>query len=326
MLVEITNGLAAKGHDVTIIMPASGAMEFSHIKSKLIRTNKHELGANDYPYSDAIVSNFHTTTSSAQAASVSGKGKHIRFSLCYEPMFLPEQSVSFPTFQVTDKLIVLSKYQQELIFLNHGIKGKIVPIGVGPEFRNLNLRKPYDPLQVSAIVRMPEGGWAWHRRQDYLISQLDIIKTRFPAVKINLICPPGEYNKSPALQMLAKTPKYKFFTPANDTELCYIYNQTDIFVASSIFEAAPLPGLEAMKCGAALVATYAGGNMEYCRHEENCLLSYGFENRLGHDIIRLIENVSLRQQLAVNGQKEAEKWSWQNSVNAFEKALLEYLK
>ncbi|WP_249597710.1 glycosyltransferase [Peribacillus frigoritolerans] len=82
-----------------------------------------------------------------------------------------------------------------------------------------------------------------------------------------------------------------------------------------------IPGLEAMKCGAALVTTYNGGNLDYCRHEDNALISYRYENRLGNDILRLIEDPSLRTRLAHSGEKEAEKWTWERSVTAFEHAL-----
>lgn len=96
--------------------------------------------------------------------------------------------------------------------------------------------------------------------------------------------------------------KYRFFTPLNDDELCYHYNGADIFVSSSIFDTGSLPGLEAMRCGAALVSVYSGGNLEYARHEENCLLSYRYENRIAEDVVRLIQDPALRVRLASKGK------------------------
>jgi glycosyltransferase involved in cell wall biosynthesis len=318
MLVDITNYLADRGHDVTILMPQKSINEYD-VRAKIIHGNSvGSLEEKDYPKSDIIVSNFFTTVTSAHQASQNGKGLHIRFSLCYEPIFLPDQALSFQSYFKAPYLIVISKYQQELISLLHGLKGQIVPAYVNPNFRDMSIRHQNPTLQISAIVRMPEGGYAWQRDQDYLLQQLTLVKNQYPYIQFNLICPPKEFANSQSLQTLKKTNAFRFFTPANDEELCWLYSTSDIFVASSIYEAAALPGLEAMKCGAALATVYAGGNTEYCRHEENCLLSYRHENRLASDIIRLIENPSLRKSLATHGQEDSEQWTLQRTCSKFE--------
>lgn len=321
MLAEITNGLVERGHDVTILMPPQGKVDYS-IKAKLIRTKTdYTIEESDYPKSDIIISNYYLTVPSAQKAQQKGKGMHIRLSLCYEPTFLPDNHISFPTYYLTPYLVVLSQSQQQLIYLDHGIKGHIVHVGISSAFKNMNIRNKNSPLQISAVIRKPEGGFSWHREQDYLIRQLDMVKTKHPDVIINFFSPPDEFNDSPTLKGLKAAGKFRFFTPADDRELCYHYNHTDIFVNSSIYDSASIPGLEAMKCGAALVTTYNGGNLDYCRHEDNALMSYRYENRLGHDILRLIGNPSLRTRLAHSGEKEAEKWTWERSVTAFEHVL-----
>ena len=320
MLAEITNGLAMRGHDVTILMPPLGKVDFP-TNAKLVRTKTATIEESDFPYSDIIISNFYTTVPTAQEASQQGKGKHVRFSLCYEPPFLHNSHLSFMTYNLTPHLIVLSESQQEIIKQIHGIKGHIVPVGVSSTFKNMHKRSENSPLQISAIIRKPEGGFSWHRNQEYLISQLELVKTIHPDVIINLISPPDEFYYSPTLQNIKGTHKFRWFTPADDVELCYHYNHTDIFVNSSIYDSASIPGLEAMKCGAALVTTYNGGNLEYCRHGENALISYRFQNRLQEDILQLIKNPVLRTQLAQVGEKEAIKWTWERSVSTFEQAL-----
>jgi len=319
MLAEITNGLVERGHDVTILMPLQGKVDYP-IKAKLIRTN-NTIQERDYPKSDVIISNYYLTVPAAHEASQNGKGMHVRLSLCYEPTFLPDNHISFPTYYLTQHLIVLSRSQQHLIYVEHGIQGHIVHVGISSTFKNMHIRNNNSPLQISAIIRKPEGGFSWHREQDYLLNHLAIVKKKHPEVLINLISPPDEFNNSPALRELKAQGNFKFFTPANDKELCHHYNHTDIFVNSSIYDSASIPGLEAMRCGAAFVTTYNGGNLDYCRHEENALMSYRYENRLSHDILRLIENQPLRSKLAVAGEKEAIKWTWDKSVNSFEQTI-----
>lgn len=86
MLVELANGLTAMGHQVTILMPVDGVVSYD-VRSTLIRSTHMELQEQDYPIGDVIVSNFHTTVPTSQAASNQGKGIHVRLSLCYEPLF-----------------------------------------------------------------------------------------------------------------------------------------------------------------------------------------------------------------------------------------------
>lgn len=326
MLVELTNGLSALGHQVVILMPLEGDISYE-VHSAVLRTNHTVLRESDFPVSDVIVSNFYTTVPVAEAASRNGKGVHIRLSLCYEPLFLPENHVSFPSYHITDKLIVLSQWQKELIELNHGISGSIVPVGISSSFQNMHIRhRLQEPLNITAILRKVENGFSWHREQNYLVEQLDIVKQNLPAVNINFISPPDEFYSSDSLQQMKASGRYRFFTPQNDGELCYHYNGADIFVSSSIFDTGSLPGLEAMRCGAALATVYSGGNLEYARHEDNCLLSYRHENRLAQDIIRLVQDPLLRTRLAVQGESDSAGWTWENSVRIMEQTVFNFLQ
>jgi len=325
MLAELVNGLAQRGHDVTVLLPPGEPIEYP-LRARVIRSSGASITAADFPKGDVIVSNFYTTVPAAQLASQHGKGLHVRLSLCYEPAFLPHSPLSFPSYHATPHLLVLSTWQQKIIQLNHGIRGHIVPVGVGPSFRNLGIRRPEDPPHIAAILRKPEGGFSWHRDQDTLIQALIQVKNRFPNIAVSLFCPPGELATSPILQHMASTGPFRVLTPKDDAELCYHYNEAHIFVSSSTYDAASLPGLEAMKCGAALVTAYSGGNADYCQHEANCLMSYRYENRLAHNVLRLIQDPTLRAMLAREGEREASRWTWERSVNAFEAAVLRILQ
>jgi len=320
MLAELTNRLSAIGHEVTIIMPRTGLIEYE-MKCRIVMTGKKDLVVEDFPAGDVIVSNFYTTVAVAQQASELGRGVHVRLALCYEPSFLPDNNLSFSSYHICSNLMVLSRWQQEIVRLNHGIKGRIVPVGLNPDFFNQGIRGKGSRLVVSAIVRKPEGGFSGHREQDYLLQQLNLVKELHPEVDLYLITPPGELSESIVLQSLQRDGSYHIRTPDNDTELCYHYNESDIFVSSSTYDTGSLPGLEAMRCGAALVTTYAGGNMEYCVHGHNCLMSYRYENRLALDIIQLVEDKKLRLQLAAEGEKDSQRFTWAKSMDIFHKEI-----
>lgn len=326
MLVELTNRLTDRGHEVVILMPSGGDISYK-IHSKLLRTDHTVLRESDFPASEIIVSNFYTTVPVSEAASKKGKGMHIRLSLCYEPLFLPENNVSFPSYHITDKLLVLSQWQQELIALSHGITGSIVPVGISASFRNQHIRHMlHEPLNITAILRKEENGFSSHRQQDYLVEQLDIVKHNAPDVNINFICPPDEFYSSESLQRMSAGGKYRFFTPKDDEELCFHYNGADIFVSASAYDTGSLPGLESMRCGAALVSVYSGGNLMYARHGVNCLLSYRYENRLAQDVFRLVQDPSLRARLAAQGEADSMVWTWDNSVKQMEQAIIRFVQ
>ncbi|UQZ33219.1 glycosyl transferase family 1 [Paenibacillus sp. PK3_47] len=322
MLAELANRMTEIGHKVVILMPADGIVEYELACPVLFGAGP-VLSENDFPYGDCIISNYYTTVPVAQRASEQGKGVHVRLALCYEPSFLPDNNLSFSSYSITRNLLVLSRWQQEIVRLNHGIKGRIVPVGVNEEFRNMNLREAQPgQLIVSAIMRKPEGGFSGHREQEYLLQQLNLVKQAHPEVLLYLITPPGEYASSAILQSLLADERYQVRTPSDDIELSYHYNESDIFVSSSTYDTGSLPGLEAMRCGAALVTLYSGGNMEYGVHGHNCLMSYRFENRLAEDIITLIRNKAKREHLARKGENDSQRYTWARSAEIFQNELL----
>jgi len=319
LLVEITNSLARKGHGVTILMPNNGVVEYP-VESEIRRTGGAILSERDYPAADVIVSNYYLTISSAVAASERGKGTHVRYSLCYEPPVLPDNVNSYPSYHETNRLIVISDWQKELMRLLYGIESFVVPPGVDSVFSNHNGRSARPRLTIAAVLRIPEG-YSLHRGQEYLIEELDRIKESHPQIEVQYITPPNEFAASPTLLRMSASNRYRFFTPADDLALAAYYNRADIFVTPSTYESFGMPGLEAMRCGAALVAIYSGGNMDYCRPEENCLISYRHERRLRGDILRLIEDAPLRERIAAAGERDAKGWTWERSSDLFVDAV-----
>ncbi|WP_379159371.1 glycosyltransferase family 4 protein [Paenibacillus sp. sgz5001063] len=324
MLAELANGLTELGHKVTIVMSCRGIVEYQ-MKCPVLLAGADLITEDDIPAGDVIVSNYYKTVPVAQRASEQGKGAHIRLALCYEPAFLPNNNESFASYHLSPNLLVLSRWQQGIVHMNHGIKGRIVPIGISAGFYNMHFREVSSKLIVTAIVRKPEGGFSGHREQEYLLQQLDLIKAQHPEIVIDLITPPGEYAESSWLQTLFASGYYRLRTPSNDEELCYHYNESNIFISSSTYDSGSLPGLEAMRCGAALVTIYSGGNLEYGVHGTNCLMSYRYENRLAEDVVTLIRNKELRERLARAGEASSMQFTWERSVEIFQAELFELL-
>jgi glycosyltransferase involved in cell wall biosynthesis len=125
-------------------------------------------------------------------------------------------------------------------------------------------------------------------------------------------------------QPLENTPSWiKFYGRLlSDDELRKLYNSSDIFVNPSWAEGFSLPPLEAMACGCAVISTEVGAVKDYSTNGENILTSPPKNPRLlAENIIQLIEDDSLREKIANNGNHHVQKFTWNNSVDTLERIL-----
>ncbi|MFO7247385.1 MAG: glycosyltransferase family 4 protein [Bacillota bacterium] len=96
-----------------------------------------------------------------------------------------------------------------------------------------------------------------------------------------------------------------------DTTLARLYSNCGVFVQSSHHEGFGLPILEAMACGAPVVATRATGNETFCRDGWNCLLvERGRPDQLAAAIRRVLTDPELARTLAEGGRKTARFYTW----------------
>ncbi|HKO62615.1 MAG TPA: glycosyltransferase family 4 protein, partial [Pyrinomonadaceae bacterium] len=105
----------------------------------------------------------------------------------------------------------------------------------------------------------------------------------------------------------------------NTAELRAFYNSISIFVFPSHFEGWGLPGMEALACGAALVAADSVGLRDYASHEETALIVPPSRPDLLADAIeRLIGDDQLRHRLARQGSERVRQFTWTRAVDALE--------
>lgn len=103
-----------------------------------------------------------------------------------------------------------------------------------------------------------------------------------------------------------------------------LYNEASVFISPSLAEGFPLPPAEAMMCGAALACTDIGGHREYAIDDKTALL---FKPKDSDAIIAVLEKLltdrELRIRLAYSGNDYIKQFTWDRSVNDFEKILAE---
>lgn len=98
--------------------------------------------------------------------------------------------------------------------------------------------------------------------------------------------------------------------PRSEAAMGDFYRGIDIFVFSSLEEGFPAPPLEAMACGAAVVATRCGGVEEYAVDGLNAVLVPTRDAQaLARAIYLLTEDATLRARVAAEGIRTAAAWT-----------------
>lgn len=100
-------------------------------------------------------------------------------------------------------------------------------------------------------------------------------------------------------------------------QLSEAYASGDVFAFPSDSETLGFAAIEAMAAGVPVVAARAGGIPHIVEHDETGLLvEPGDAHALAAGIARVLEDPKLKQRLALNGRREAERWSWRESTQA----------
>ena len=99
--------------------------------------------------------------------------------------------------------------------------------------------------------------------------------------------------------------------------LAELYRSSDISVTASWYESFPLPPIEAMASGTAVICTRLGTE-DYAVHEQNCLIVPAREpDAIAAAVQRLARDGDLRRELVANGIATAQRFQWADSERLF---------
>lgn len=237
------------------------------------------------------------------------KGKKFYFIQHYEIWSGCKEEVN-ESYKLPLKQIVIAKWLMDLMkekFNKDNVN--LVYNGIDfNEFSNKNKK-----INTNKIITMLYHDLEWKGYEDGL-KAFEMVKKRIPNLKLVLF----------GLKKGDNIPRYsEFHLNPSKTELNNIYSKSDVFIFPSRNEGWGLTPLEAMACKCAVVGTNTGAVKEIGINGKNMLISKSQDiEGLASNLEKIILCNKLLEDISLEGYKTALKFSWDKSVNKFEKVLM----
>jgi len=202
----------------------------------------------------------------------------------------------------------VSEWLSDYIRKRTGHSAVIIPPGIDHEVFFPRSRTPHSGKRVLFLSRPSK----W-RGVEVLIDAMNIVCNRIPDVELIAV---GGSSKT----YVAPCP-ISYVHPTN-SELADLYASCDVFVLPSLLEGLPVPPLEAMACGGAVVLTDCLGTRDYALPGENCLMvPPGDSCAMAESIINVLEDDGVSLKLRRNGPTTAEPWTYDRMTRVFVESL-----
>ena len=166
-----------------------------------------------------------------------------------------------------------------------------------------------------------------------LISALADLARERPESNTQLVIAGGRgWLSNPLFEAIEKSPvrdRIVLTDYLNDDDLQTLYSSCRAFVYPSIHEGFGLPPLEAMACGAPVIASRIPA-LEETTGAAALLFDPKSVSDLTRNILELLENENARRELAAAGQRRAAEFSWEKTArltwNVYEEAVRRFDK
>ncbi len=343
VVMELINGLADRGHEVSLVtIGKSKDLNWIDLKAKIYYANRTFLekvfgflyrkvfGFQPWPEEETrkILKimphadiNIATISYAGFAAHRAQKGAPVHYSMHYEPLVtedgdkkkIIENAFFLPIHKVANSTWVANQIKENT---GQDVAGLVFPAVDHSIFYERKRKTPKNKDQKIKIVSLAKYKW-WKGTPDAL-KAVQFVRNAGYDIELSMF---GNFDPK-TLPDDVKDINFNFVGSLKSEELAEFYSNADILISTSFFESFPLPQLEAMACGTPVVTTKYG-TQDYAFDGENSLVVEPKKPEdMAQAIIRLIETPDLYTKFIENGIKTAKRFTWESTAEQMEKILL----
>jgi len=301
---EIANGLANRGHDVSIwSVNDAKTMAWFDLDKKIVwhsflrtgTTADYDQLADVLKKQDGLkMATFWKTAYAVQYASRPGEGfylvQDVETSYTLGTIM---SATAMNTYGLGIHNVTTSKWVETQIPCDY------IGIGVSSFYRPASKSKR-GKVPLATSRRLALKGWDVLCETARYLAQRNIFFDLFGIDKTST--------------MFVKHNYYRF---PPDSQVRKLYQEAGCFVSPSRHEGFNLTALEAMACESPVVKTIDDGSNEYSEHNVNCLTSND-PKELASYVERVLKDKDLAKSLAYNGVKTAAKYKWRDVIDRLE--------
>ncbi|MBC95459.1 glycosyl transferase family 1 [bacterium] len=219
--------------------------------------------------------------------------------------------------QKIQRIITVSESSKEDISHDHKVnidKIHVVPIGIDTDFfaPQASIERIPGRIVSTASADVPLKG------QKFLLEAIAKVRNEFPHVHLELVGKQREGSTTAeTLNQLGLNDIVRFNQGISYEELVNLLASAEVAIVPSLYEGFSIPAIEALSCGAPLIASTGGALPEVAGpHLETCLaVPPGDSDALAKQIKYAFQNPDLCREIGLAGrQRVIEKWSWRESA------------
>ena len=308
IILEHANRLTNLGHDITLISHDKRPDWFNlNTKVKFIQVHWGETLCEKIPESDIIVATYWREIYECVEQKIAPV---IYFEQGDFHLFDTEKldervyNYIYKQLHTIDNIYTVSSFAKTKLNEMYNVDAKVIPNAVDEKIFYYEPHSKKENISITVIGSEE----AEFKKISNILKAVEIVKEKGYNITLNWITPTK---------------------PVNYTEKCIInpeqivigntLRNSDIYICASMYESFCLPVLEAMTCGAAIITTNNGGNMDFVLENENALI---IEKDNIDDIVNkietLINDVELKEKISLNGVKKSRDYSWQKTIKSID--------
>lgn len=232
------------------------------------------------------------------------KGKKLYLIQGFETWSGSKEEI-FKTWKMPFQKIAIAQWLKNLV-TNIGEECSIIRNGLDYDTFGIDVDiKERNPSKISMLYHKSEI-----KGSKIGIEALKIVKKSIPNLEVDFFSTSKRSRKIP--------PFINYYRKPGD--LRKLYNNSSIFISTSLSEGWGLPRAEAMQCGCATIITNIEGHNDYGINGEHYLMVAPKDSHeLANAIIRLINDKELLYEISKSGNDIVKNFTWRSSYQQLKK-------